>query len=278
MLTLAPTLEPLEEAKTVDDVVRNLDRVIDWSIRAQSTIGYFAAIYKRATVAIREALNEGKFNDCPRMEQFDLHFAQRYLNALNAYFHPDEYQGLTHPWEVAFVGHADSRATMIQQMMTALNAHICFDLGVTAVAIAPNSLGTLEHDFNLVNALLATQVPGMLDVVQERSPVFRWIRRVIPNKAEVWLIRRLLIKFRTGAWYFAIYLAMHPDKAQEKRVNQSAWTAALGAWYLQPPKRWTPFPRLVRVIAKRENRDVAGNIRALARVTNSPEKRAEAYM
>lgn len=95
MLTLAPTLEPLEEAKTVDDVVRNLDRVIDWSIRAQSTIGYFAAIYKRATIAIREALNEGKFNDCPRMEQFDLQPTCGRSPVLNGWTAPSSRQGRT---------------------------------------------------------------------------------------------------------------------------------------------------------------------------------------
>lgn len=272
----SPPFPRLAAAITINDVVRNLDQVIDWSISAQSTVGYFAVLYKRATVAVREALNEGRFDDGPRMEQFDVTFARCYFNALNAYFYPAQHGGLTLSWEVALVGHEDSQATMIQQMMTGLNSHICFDLGTTAVAIAPNSLDTLEHDFNLINALVATQIPGMLDVVEKLSPALRWIRWAIPN--EVWLIRRSLIKFRTAAWHFAIYLAMHPNAAKEKRVNQSAWTAALGAWYLQPPAEWTPFPVLVRMIGKRESRDVARNIRELAGITNRPEKRAEAFL
>lgn len=36
------TLAPLAAATGVDDVIGNLDRIIDWSIRAHSTIGYFA--------------------------------------------------------------------------------------------------------------------------------------------------------------------------------------------------------------------------------------------
>jgi hypothetical protein len=269
-------MERVEEAKTIDDVVRNLDQIIDWSIRAQSAIGYFAVLYKRATVAVREALNEGLFDDRRRMEQFDVFFAQRYFNALNAYFYPDEYDGLTLAWEVAFVGHEDGQPTMLQQMMTGLNAHINFDLGVATVAFAANSLDKFEHDFNLINALVATQIRGMLEVVEQLSPGVRWIRRVIPN--EVWFIRRVLMKFRAAAWHFAIYMALHPDNAREKKVNQVSWTAALGAWYLQPPARWTPFPVLVRTIAKRESRDVAGNIRALGGITNSPEKLAKAFL
>jgi hypothetical protein len=80
------------------------------------------------------------------------------------------------------------------------------------------------------------------------------------------------------AWYFAIYMALHPENAREKRVNQASWTAAMGAWYLQPPTRFTPFPMLVRAIAKRESRDVAANLRALATIRNTPEKLDKSYL
>ena len=40
----------------------------------------------------------------------------------------------------------------------------------------------------------------------------------------------------------------------------------------------TALPVLVRVIAKRESRDVAGNIRALEGITNTPEKLNKAYL
>jgi hypothetical protein len=264
----APPLERLDQAETIDDVVRNLDQIIEWSISAQSTIGYFAVLYKRATLAVRDALNAGKFHDRERMERFDVRFAQRYFDALNAYFYPDEYDGLTLAWEVAFVGDENRKATMMQHMVCSLNAHINFDLGVTAEEIAGNSLGTLEHDFNLINDLVAAQTRGMLNAVQRLSPEVLWIRRLTPN--EVGVIREVLMKFRDAAWHFAIYLALHPDKAREKQVNQIAWTAILGVWYLNPPAKLTPIPLLVRAIARRESRDVASNLRALNEVANAP--------
>jgi hypothetical protein len=271
-------MERLEEAKTIDDVLRNIDQITSWSISAPSTIGYFAALYKRATLAVRQAIEAGRFQDGALMEHFDVVFAGRYFNAVNAYFYPGEYDGLTAPWDVALVGHQDPKATMIQQMMTGLNAHICFDLGVTTAALAGNDLQKFEHDFNLINAIIAAQVPGMLDVFQQLSPEFRLIRRLVPNDIEIALINRLLKKFRTGAWLFAIYLALHPDAATEKQTNQGAWTSALGAWYLQPPATLTPFPLFIRAIAARESRDVAGNIRALDEVRMSPEKRTRRFL
>ena len=271
-------LDRVEEPGSIDDVLRTIDQVLDWSINAQSNIGYFATLYKRVTVAIRDAINEGVFDDGRRMEQLDVAFARRYFNALNAFFYPDEYQGPTLPWEVAFVGDRNDQAIILQHMMTGLNAHITFDLGLAVLAVAANSLDTLENDFNRVNALLCSQIPGILDVVEQLSPEFRVIRRVLPSAVEVALLKRMVTKLRRSAWYFAIYMDLHPESARERRVNQASWTAATGAWYLQPPARLTPFPILVRAIAKRESRNVAGNLRALETVKNTPEKLDKAYL
>jgi Family of unknown function (DUF5995) len=271
-------LERLEEPETIDDVLRNIDQILDWSITAQSNVGYFATLYKRVTLAIRDAINEGVFDDGHRMEQLDVAFARRYFNALNAYFYPGEYQGPTLPWEVAFVGDRNDQAIILQHMMTGLNAHITFDLGLAVLAVAANSLDTLENDFNRVNALLCSQIPGTLDVVEQLSPEFRVIRRVLPNAVEVALLKRMVTKLRRSAWYFATYMDLYPESARERRVNQASWTAAMGAWYLQPPARLTPFPILVRAIAKRESRNVAGNLRALETIKNTPEKLDKAYL
>ena len=260
----------LEEPKTLDDSVRGIDQVVDWAIKAESHIGYFAALYKRITLAIQDAITEGVFDDGDRIGQLGIVFSQRYFKSLNAYFYPDECQGLTLPWEVSFVGDQNHKAIMLQHMMAGLNAHITFDLGLATLAIAGNSLDTLENDFNRVNALLCSQIPGILDVVQQLSPDLRLIRRLIPD--EVGLLKRVLTKLRRGAWLFAIYMATHPQNGREKTVNHEAWTAAVGSWYLQPSARWTLFPVLVRVIAKHESRDVAVNIRALEGITNTPEK------
>jgi hypothetical protein len=269
-------LDRLEEPRTLDDSLRGIDQVVDWAIKADSHIGYFAALYKRITLAIQGAINEGVFDDGDRIDQLGIVFSQRYFNSLNAFFYPDECQGLTLPWGVSFVGDQSHTAIMLQHMMAGLNAHIVFDLGLATVAVAGNSLDKLENDFDRVNALLCSQIPGILDVVEQRSPDLRWIRRLIPD--EVGLLQRALTKLRRGAWLFAIYMAMHPQNVNRRTVNHEAWTAAVGSWYLQPSARWTPFPVLVRVIARRESRDVAANIRALEGITNTPAKLNKAYL
>jgi len=253
--------EPLRPADNIDEVVRNLDQIIDWAIREKSTIGYFAVLYKRSTVAIREALNTGLFYDPALLDQFDAVFAKRYFDALNAYFHPDDYDGLTLPWEVALVRQDLGQSTMLQHMVAGLNAHINFDLGLATAEIVPDSMEAFDHDFQLINALVATQIRGMLRVTEGISPAVRWIRRAVPN--EVGFIRRALVKFRRSGWLFAAYVLLNPDKAREKEVNHMAWAAALGAWYLDPPRYLGLGPRLIAAIATRENRDIDVHLKAL---------------
>ena len=218
--------EPLEEAKTIDDVVRNFDQVIDWAIRAESTVGYFAILYRRSTVAVHEALKQGKFINPQRMQKFDVVFAQRYFDALNAYFMPHVYPGLTLPWEVAFVGHDDGKTTIIQQMMTGLNAHICFDLGLAAVEVAANDLDAMKHDFDYINELVALQVPDMLRNLIEISPDVVWLRRALPAETEV--IKDVLTRFRDGSCAMVVGYSPSTSRCPRTRGKRRSSTIKPG--------------------------------------------------
>ena len=63
-------LERLEEPETIDDVLRNNDHIIGWSKEAQNAIGYFAVLYRRVTLAIRDAINDGTFAGLDRGAEF----------------------------------------------------------------------------------------------------------------------------------------------------------------------------------------------------------------
>ena len=271
-VTPSPPLQlaRLEKPETIDDVVHTLGQIVDWSIKAESHIGYFAALYKRITLAIHQAVGDGVFDNGRLIEELDVAFGRRYFNALNAYFYPDKYQDLTLPWGVTFVGDQDDQAIILQHMLAGLNAHITFDLGLGLLAVAGNSLDMLTGDYHRVNDVLCAQIPGIVKVVDQLSPDLRWARWLIPD--EIGVLKQELTRLREGAWLFAIYMAMHRQSARDKALHQEAWTAALSSWYLQPSGRWSPFPRLIRVIAKHESNDVASNIRALEEISNRPDR------
>ena len=140
---------------------------------------------------------------------------------------------------------------MLQHMIAGLNAHIQFDLGIVLSEVVPTTMKSFKHDFNLINELVIAQVRGMLKIVDRLSPTIRWIRLPIPAQG---LIGRVFRKFRESGWLFAIYLAMHPQQVREQTVDQMAWTAALCAWYLNPPEYWRLTPSIIRMIAKYESR------------------------
>ncbi|OBI18484.1 hypothetical protein A5714_09800 [Mycobacterium sp. E2462] len=266
-------LKHLNTPTTFGDVLRTIDDTVDWAAASQSHIGYFAVLYKRTTLAIRDAVKDGVFDDGPRMEALDIAFATRYFDALNAYCDPGDQPTL--PWKVAFLGDHDGQAIILQHMMAGLNAHITFDLGLAVWAIAGHAMDSLADDYNRVNTILCKQLPDVLRVLDRLSPELRWTRLLIPG--EIGFLERSLIKLRQGAWDFAFYLATNFSNVAQRTVHQEAWTAALGSWYLQPPGRFSPFPALVRAVAKHESRDVAGNLAALEEVSNTPHRPKKGY-
>jgi hypothetical protein len=265
-----PKLDRLNEPGTIDEVISNLEKILDWAKEAESDIGYFAVLYRRITLAIRDAVRDGTFIDGARIEQLDVAFAKRYFNALNAYFYPGEFEGLTLPWQVAFVGDPDQRAIILQHMLAGLNAHISFDLGLALLTVAGNWPDDLRKDYDRVNKLLCDQIPGINKEVQGLSPELRWLR-VLPD--EIGLMQGWLTNMREGAWQFAFYMAMNPGKATQKTLHQEAWTAALSSWYLQPVGRLSPFPWLVAAVAHHESDDVRSNLDALEDISKHPEKK-----
>lgn len=74
------------KASTIDEVIASLDRIIEWSKRTKSRCGYFAALYRKVTCNVRDGIASGYFDDGERMERLDVIFANRYLEAFEAYY------------------------------------------------------------------------------------------------------------------------------------------------------------------------------------------------
>src|SRR5215470_8966081 len=132
-------LPPIPAVTSIDQVVDAIRGIIAWSMAGASRLGYFAALYKRITIAIRAAIAQGLFQNGPRMERFDVTFASRYFAALNGYFHAGQFPAATHAWRVAFDGATQTEPVIVQHMLAGVNAHITLDLGIAAEEIAPGA-------------------------------------------------------------------------------------------------------------------------------------------
>src|ERR1700690_3663954 len=106
---------------TIDDVLSALDAVVQQAYQNGGRIGYFAALYRRVTGAVRDGVANGHFDNGPLMERLDVNFASRYLDALAAY---QSGGALTRSWLLAFRGCEDGSRIILQQLLAGMNAHI----------------------------------------------------------------------------------------------------------------------------------------------------------
>ena len=71
----------LQQIQTIDEVISALEIIITDSEQNNDPAGYFAALYKKVAIRVKEGIASGYFDDGPRMEQLDVVFAKRYLHA-----------------------------------------------------------------------------------------------------------------------------------------------------------------------------------------------------
>ena len=158
--------------RRIDDVIAALDAIIQRAWDEQSRLGYFAALYRRVTRAVRDGIAKGQFSDGALMEKLDVVFASRYLDALATY---QLLQGPSRCWKIAFDACTDETRIVLQHLLAGMNAHINLDLGVASAQVCPgDSIEGLKADFDTINTVLAAQVGA---VEAEMSTISPWSRR-----------------------------------------------------------------------------------------------------
>lgn len=250
---------PLPRIDSLDDIVSALQSIIDWSVDTANPAGYFAVMYKLSTIAIGDAVHRGVFKDGPRTTRFGLTFARRYFDALHRYFGG----GTGNPsqvWQAAFETNDSDEPIVLQHMLTAMNAHDTFDLGITAAETAGDSLESLRNDFDAVNAILVSQANVIADATEQISPGFARYRRQLTGD-DIGLLTAELRQSRDMAWTFAQQLLAEPESNRSKVIDDHD---TIFAWWirrhLNPPP---PLSEWVEAIAREESRDTAHNIRVL---------------
>lgn len=156
-------------ATTIEEVLALLDAIIDRAITEDDSVGYFAYVYRRTTEAVRQAVLAGRFEDNERMIEFDVSFANLYLDAYNRYRCEEDYPL---SWQLAFNA-AGQRKAILQHVMLGMNAHINLDLGVAAGRLMVGQpLAALARDFGIVNDILREIIEELQQRISRVSPLF----------------------------------------------------------------------------------------------------------
>lgn len=194
-------------ATTIDEVIDALDSIIEQSRREGTRHGYFAALYRRTTLDVRDKCAAGFFEDNDRLLELDVLFANRYLVAMDRYRHGLPTSAV---WRVAFEAAHRPRLRLIQHLLMGMNAHIAFDLGLSVIDLAESELTpSLHHDFDQLNVLLAGLVNRVQDEVARVSPLLGWLDRMALSLDET-VVNYSIESARDAAWGFAEQLAALP--------------------------------------------------------------------
>jgi hypothetical protein len=198
-------MEKLKEITTIDQVIDQLEDIIIESETANSTLGYFAALYKKVTIKVKEEIANNSFDDGLRMEKLDIVFAKRYIDA---YTNWKEKNKTTKSWQYAFDMGNNKRLIVLQHLLLGMNAHINLDLGIAASEISTkDNIDKLENDFKRINEILSSLVN---EVQEELSQIWPLLRRILnwTKKADNIFIDFSMELARDGAWKFAKMLAL----------------------------------------------------------------------
>ncbi|HEU4561163.1 MAG TPA: DUF5995 family protein [Longimicrobium sp.] len=242
---------------TIDGVIERLEFIIKDSIARQDRLGYFAALYNRVTLAVRDGIKAGQFQDGPRMEKLDVIFANRYLAAYDAY-RSGELPCVS--WFKAFNAALSTEHIVLQHLLVGMNAHINLDLGVAAARVAGpgGAINGLQGDFNKINDVLAKLTPEVEQQLDEASPMFKELSGIAP-KLELKMVGFSMEKARATAWDFARELAPLKKLSQVQRMARRDLEISVVADAVLNDGL------VVRLIRAREKTDVAQNIQILAR-------------
>ncbi|MFN0084063.1 MAG: DUF5995 family protein [Blastocatellia bacterium] len=247
-------------ANTIDEVIAQLTGIIDRSRRESDRLGYFAALYRKVTIRVKEGIEQGRFEDGPRMERLDVNFANRCLEACELHRRGEP---ATESWRVCFEAAGHWRPIILQHLLLGMNAHINLDLGIAAVETCPgDQLPPLQNDFDKINDVLAELVQPVQDELGGVSPWIGFLEKIDPRAGDA-IVSFSMDRARVAAWNFAVKLNSLPPTLRAGAIQaRDLDVAALGRLVRKPGRFLLPVGLLA--IRLRESGDVPRVIDALA--------------
>jgi len=200
-----PAIAP--PAQDSDQVLARLADIVAGAVAANSPAGYFPALYRQVTLRIKQGIEQGRFDDGPRMQRLDTIFANRYLAAVEAFRAGGD---LPSCWRFALQETQNDRLIILQDLLLAINAHINFDLAIAAAETSPgDSIAALHGDFDKINQILGALLPQVQAVIGRFSPLIGLLDQV-GGRDETQILDFSLDAARDDAWNQALVLAHLP--------------------------------------------------------------------
>ena len=205
----------MKAAQNIIDVISRLDEIIDWCNQQNSRMGYFATLYKRMTVAVQQGIVNNMFEDAARMEQLDVHFANRYIAAWDAYVNR---KSCSMGWTTAFDACNNNSLIVLQHLILGINTHINLDLSIAAAQTCPGEkIYGLQKDFEKINDVIADLSQQVQNSLADIWFPLRTLQK-ITNKREEPVLNFSINSARKASWANAVALALIQGHAHENYI------------------------------------------------------------
>ena len=217
-------------AQNIDEVVDGLAEIVREATRTGDRIGYFAALYRRVTVEIRAAIHEGRFEDGARTDHFDTLSGNRYFEAHDAWRRD---RSGPRRWRETFGLLDDTDTVIVQHLILGGNAHI--NLAVAAARTSPGAdIHALQHDYLLINDILARVVLAVQDSVDALSPLLSLLDRV-GGRTDEQILDFSVVQSRQEAWHNTVLLAGRTEEERDAAIDRLDIRAAVLARLIARP-------------------------------------------
>ena len=218
-------------------------------------MGYFANLYRSMTIAVRDGINQNKFEDGKRMEKLDIIFANRYLGAWDAYIHK---KPCTNGWKYAFDACNNNDLIVLQHLILGINTHINLDLGIAAAETAPgNNIFSLKNDFEKINDIISSLTQKVQEALCRVWFPLRVIIRLTNNRQDA-VINFSINNARKASWANAVALANAQGQAKINYINLVDNGVVLLGKKITNPGLFLSF--LIRPVLRMEKKNVNENI------------------
>jgi hypothetical protein len=197
-------------ATTLDDVISRLEAIIASSKQSNNRLGYFAALYHKVTVKVKEGIDGGQFSNGASLAKLDITFANRYFDALDKWTRGEP---VSKSWQVAFDNGKKPSVLVLQHLLLGMNTHINLDLGIATVEVANGNIRSLKADFDSINTILSSLTYGVISKLNIVSPMLSLLG-FSGTKSNSMLIQFSMGNARDGSWCFAEDLSLKTDSAE----------------------------------------------------------------
>ncbi|MGC9352498.1 MAG: DUF5995 family protein [Mariniphaga sp.] len=246
------------QLNSIEDVISILDDIILETEINNNPLGYFAVLYRKVTVKVKEGIENNYFDDGPRMEKLDVVFARYYIDA---YFSWKQNQTVSQSWTRAFTISENKSMLVLQHLLLGMNAHINLDLGIAAAEISTEeNIHQLKNDFIKINEILSAQV----DEVQfGLSAIWSPLKKILSKTGQIdnYLVDFSMKIARDGAWNFATEMVQFKESDWLVSIQTRDFKVAEKSKIITHPNKWIQF--LLWIIRLGERGSVSEKINKL---------------